>query len=166
MKPLRVRCPAFVFALAVFLIGSGCATTLDPGDTVSPPPAALVGRWHGNAKNTLAGGRQSEFLLAIDIQPDGNVTGTVGDAQLAAGRFERSPGYTWHKIDRVKHYAVRGELRGAGLAAEGIARTKIAILLRVTEGSVTAYVGTNGLKVEEKQTIQLRAPSVVLTKVE
>ena len=65
---------------------SSCASKL----VLTP---AQVGHWEGNARIIVIWCQHTNLLVKLDIQADGSVTGTVGDARLKEGRFLKNRGW-------------------------------------------------------------------------
>jgi hypothetical protein len=98
--------------------------------------SALVGRWFGHAELSVAFTTQRALDVQLDIQPDGSVSGTIGDALLAEGHV-----YSDSRVARTlrlgRQYAIEGRLAGSIIRSEGIHRERVHLSLdRVIERMV------------------------------
>ena len=100
------------------------------------PDSGLVGRWFGHAELTGSWTTQRALDMQLDIQPDGSVSGTIGDALLAdAHVYDASRVARALKLGRA--YAIEGKLAGSIIRAEGIHRERVHLSLdRVIERMV------------------------------
>ncbi len=104
----------------------------------------MVGHWEGSARIIVVWCKQQQLPVAIDIHSDGSVTGKVGDATLAHGRFTRNRGWLGRKLNFATDYIIRGDLTGPIVAAEGITRASVSVPLDFTGGSFVGGIGTSG----------------------
>lgn len=101
-----------------------------------PTDSALVGRWFGHAEPSTSWTAQRTLDVQLDINPDGSVSGTIGDAKLSDARV-----YADSRVARALHlgreYAIDGRLTGSLVRADGIHRDRIRLSLdRVIERMV------------------------------
>jgi hypothetical protein len=116
---------------------SSCATQ----SVINP---ALVGHWEGNGRIIVSWCRQKSLPVKADIQADGSVTGTVGDAVLREGRFQKNRGWLGRKLNIETDYLITGNLDGAIVAAEGITRERVMMPCNFDGRSIKGSVATSG----------------------
>jgi hypothetical protein len=111
--------------------------------TALTPPAEYVGHWKGEARIGVTFVRRPALEIDVVIHPDGAVTGTVGDARIASGRFEE---HTWYeKLFGNKGYVLRVKLAGDLIADEKIRRDgAFIILVDCSNGFITGAVNSSG----------------------
>ena len=131
------------------------------GAVVTPP---MVGHWEGSARIIVIWCKQEQLPVVLDIQADGTVTGTVGDAQLSGGRLLRNRGWLGRKLHLATDYIVRGDLNGPGVAAESITRSGVSMPLHFTDGTFTGSVHTSGSKFGGREAMILSASGLKLTR--
>src|SRR5208283_5791799 len=102
-------------------------TTWNLGAMISVVTGAMVGHWEGNARIIVAWCRQTNLSVKVDIHEDGTVAGTVGEATLAQGHFQKNRGWLGRKLNLATDYIIKGNLNGAIVQAEGITRSKVMI---------------------------------------
>jgi hypothetical protein len=158
---MQKKPPAFTSLLAAalpfLLAAAACAE-----DSIVTP--AMAGRWSGNARVTDSWCRQTNLPVALDIHPDGTVSGKVGDARIRAGYIARNRGWLGRTLNVKTDYVVRGTLKGPIIEAEGIARPRIWIYLDAANGIYTGSVETSGTVVGGKPTETLSAAALKLTR--
>jgi hypothetical protein len=98
--------------------------------------SALVGRWFGHAELSVSWTVQRALDVQLDIQPDGSVSGTIGDAALADAHV-----YADSRVARAlrlgRAFAIEGRLGGPLIRAEGVQRERVRLSLdRVIERMV------------------------------
>ena len=129
--------------------------------------AAMAGHWEGNARIVVSWCHQTNLPVKIDIHADGNVTGTVGDAQLKKGHFQQNRGWLGRQLNLATDFIVQGNLEGALVAAEGITRERVMMPLNFDEGAFKGGVNTSGkmlvTKDQMKEQMPLSAASLRLT---
>ncbi len=131
------------------------------GNVVTPP---MVGHWEGNARIVVSWCQQTNLPVKVDIHADGSVTGAVGDAKLAAGRFQKNRGWLGHKYNLyATDYIIVGNLDGALVAAEGITRQRVMMPLNFKGSAFIGGVNTSGSAFGGKEKMWLAARSLKLT---
>jgi hypothetical protein len=105
---------------------------------------AMVGHWEGNARIVVSWCHQTNLPVKMDIHADGSVTGTVGDAKLTEGRFQKNRGWLGRELNLWSDYIVTGGLGGAIVAAEGITRSNVKMPLNFSGDTFTGGVNTSG----------------------
>jgi hypothetical protein len=107
------------------------------------PPAEYVGHWKGMARIGVTFVQRSTLDIDVVIHPDGTVTGSVGDARIASGRFQE---HTWYeKLFGNKGYVLRVALKGDLIADEKIRRDGAFILLNdCSNGTIRGLVNSTG----------------------
>lgn len=98
--------------------------------------SALVGRWFGHAELSVAWTVQRALDVQLDIQPDGSVSGTIGDALLTDAHV-----YSDSRVARSlrlgREFAIEGRLAGPMIRSERIQRERVRLSLdRVIERMV------------------------------
>jgi hypothetical protein len=121
---------------STFLSVALVALTQSPLGAQQQSDSALVGRWFGHAELTVPWTVQRSLVVQLDIEPDGSVSGTIGDAQLTDGHV-----YSDSRVARAlrlgREFAIDGRLTGAIIRAEGIHRERVRLSLdRVIERMV------------------------------
>lgn len=119
------------------------STTYAGDDPVAKP---FAGHWEGSAQIAANWCKQRQLAVAIDIHPDGSVTGKVGDATLAKARFSSNRGWLGRALNLFSDYIVRGDLNGPIVAADRITRAGVTIPLDVDGGSFVGAVHSSGSK--------------------
>jgi hypothetical protein len=115
------------------------------GSVVTP---AMAGHWEGNARIVVAWCHQKNLPVSVDIQSDGSVTGTVGDATLTEGRLLRNRGWLLRKLNWATDYLITGGCYGAIVKAEGITRSRVKLPLNFNGGAFVGGVNTSGSGLE------------------
>jgi hypothetical protein len=67
-------------------------TVLSSWPTKRVVTTAMAGHWEENGRIIVSWCHQTSLPVKVEIQADGSVTGTVGDAKLTEGRFQRNRG--------------------------------------------------------------------------
>jgi hypothetical protein len=111
----------------------------------SLPTPALVGHWEGNDRIIVSWCRQTNLPVKLDIDADGSVAGTVGDANLRGGRFQRNRGWLGRKLNIETDYIITGNLDGAIVAAEGIKRKHVMMPCNFDGSVIKGSVATSGI---------------------
>ena len=117
--------------------------------------ADLAGRWTGNAKVIVQWAKQKDLRVDLVIEPDGRVSGTVGDARLVDARL------------RTQRFGsplrVNGSLEGNLIDAEAIHRDAVDVLLhRAADGTLTGGVHSSGGEFGGKERMKLSASGMTL----
>ncbi len=153
-----VRAGAVLLALSL----SACAGPLtDDGEL---PDARLAGHWTGEARIIVTWCAQELLPVDLTVHDDGVVTGTIGDAQLVAGRMRRNRGSLARALGVKTDFIVQAELAGPVVAAEGITRAGVNVPLSLTDGVLHGSVHTSGAHVGDAQTMVLTAPFAALVR--
>jgi hypothetical protein len=131
----------FTLAFWIILTASVVNGTCSGKNTVPP---AMVGPWRGQARIIVAWCQQTNLAVEIQIAPNGEVTGKVGDAALQDGQFKRNRGSLGRKLKMKTDYIVTGKLKGSIVAAENITRRSVNIPLNFSNGAFTGGIHTSG----------------------
>ena len=130
--------------------------------------AAMVGHWEGNAHIIVCWCHQKELPVKVDIHADGTVSGTVGDATLALGRFQQNRGWLGRHLNLATDYIIKGSLSGAIVRAEGITRSTAMMPLNFSGGTFKGGINTSGRmlasKDKWKEEMVFSARSLTLTR--
>ncbi len=118
-------------------------------DSVALP--AMVGQWEGNARNIVIWCQQTNLPVAVNIHPDGTVTGKVGDATLGKARLKKNRGWLGRKLNWKTDYIIVGDLQGAILTQEGIKRSQLKMPLNFRGGAFVGGLHTSGSKFGGKE---------------
>ena len=132
-----MRLPSFLLASLALI-----ATARGPLQA-QHPDSAMIGSWTGSADITVPWTTQRQLVIAIDIQPDGAVVGTIGDAQLVGAHF-----FTESRVARALHlarrYAIEGGLSSSIIRHEGVRRDRVRMSLDWAPQRLTGELQTNG----------------------
>jgi hypothetical protein len=139
-------------------------TVLTSRATESVVTPAMVGHWEGNARIGMTWCHQTNLPVKVDIHADGSVTGTVGDAKLTDGRFQRNRGWLLRKLNWATDYIIKGGMDGAIVAAEGITRSSVKMPLNFSNGTFVGGVNTSGSHFGGKKSMWLAAGSLKLVR--
>jgi hypothetical protein len=131
------------------------------GSAVTP---AMVGHWEGNAHIIVSWCHQKNLPVKVEIQADGSVTGSVGDAKLTAGRFGQNRGWLGRRLNLATDYIIAGDLDGPLVAAEGITRERVKIPLNFNGSAFQGGVNTSGSNFGGKASMWLAARSLELVR--
>lgn len=106
------------------------------------PDTGAVGRWFGRAE-LIAPWAQRELGVRLDIQPDGGVSGTIGDAVLVDGRV-----FPDNRIARslglARALAVEGRLSGSIMRTAGVHRERVHLTLDRVLDRMVGELQTSG----------------------
>src|SRR5208282_2602376 len=105
---------------------------------------AQLGHWEGNGRIIVTWCQQTNLLVKLDIQADGSVTGTVGDARLTEGRFLKNRGWLGRMLNIETDYVITGNLDGAIVATEGITRKRVKMPCNFNGRFIKGAVDTSG----------------------
>ena len=130
-----------LIATIVALLALGCSWASE-----SLVTSAMTGHWEGNARIVVSWCRQTILPVKVDINADGSVNGTIGDALLNEGHFQSNRGWLERKLNLATDYIITGNLEGSIIAAEGIVRKRVMMPLDFKEDSFTGSVNTKPLK--------------------
>ncbi len=125
---------------------------------------AQVGHWEGNARIIVIWCQHTNLPVKLDIQADGSVTGTVGDARLTEGRFLKNRGWLGRKLNMWSDYIITGRLDGPIVAAEGITRKRVMMPFNFDGGFIKGGLGTSGTWFGGKKSMVLTAQSLKLAR--
>ena len=103
--------------VAVLLVSGGSDRQSAAAAQVAP---AMAGVWSGDARIVVNWTQARRLPVRVTIQPDGSVTGTIGDAALRDGRFE--PNRT--AIGRALHVKTDWIIRADHVALERAAELR------------------------------------------
>jgi hypothetical protein len=122
----------------------------------------MVGHWAGNARIIVVWCQQTNLPVSFQIQPNANVTGTVGDATLTNAQFKANRGWLGRKLNLKTDYIVTGKLSGPIIKNERIARSGVSIPLTFTGSNFVGGVHTSGSHVGGKKRMVLSAQGLTL----
>ena len=119
----------------------------------------MAGHWAGSAKVIVQWAKQKDLPVDLVIEPDGRVSGTVGDAKLIDG---------WLRAQRVgAPLRVHGKLDGNLIDAEAIRRDAIDVLLHPgPDGTLTGGLHSSGWEIGGKGSMKLSASDLTLRRVD
>lgn len=123
---------------------------------------SMAGVWCGSARIVVNWTVQKNLGVRLAIDPSGNVTGQVGDAELVAGRLRTNRGAIGRMLRIKTDYIVVGSLEGPIIAAEGIKRGRVSMPLTWTGTNFEGAVHTDGRKFGGKEHMGLTAFHLVL----
>ena len=139
MKPSNLIIAHVPLVVALLM----AATIYAADDPIAKP---FAGHWEGNAQIAANWCKQRQLAVAIDVHPDGSVTGKVGDATLANARFSSNRRWLGRALHLFSDYIVRGDLNGPIVAADKITRADVSIPLDVDGNSLVGAVHSSGSK--------------------
>ena len=92
-------------------------------------PVVMTGAWFGTAEVIAEWIEQPSVGVSLVINSEGRVRGTIGDATLRNGRFERSRGGLTRFFNIKSDWVVTAELKGSLIRAEGLQGLQITMPL-------------------------------------
>jgi hypothetical protein len=135
---MRTLASSSLVSLALIAIASATLAAQPLGDS------ATVGRWYGRADLSAPWIVRRTLELRLDIQPDGGVSGTIGDALLVdAHIYHDSP--VARVIGLGRQYAIEGRLAGAIIRSEGVLRERVRLSLDRAADRMTGDLQTSGV---------------------
>ena len=129
---------------------------------VDGAPADLVGGYAGRARIIVSWVEQEHLEVRLEVDADGRVTGTVGDAALVDGYLSRNRTRVGRALGLATDWIVIGELDGPLIAAEGVAREGVKIPIDLVEGRLEGGLHSTGAKIGDADTMILSATDLVL----
>ncbi|HYT67237.1 MAG TPA: hypothetical protein VEL51_12505 [Vicinamibacterales bacterium] len=155
---------ALAFAAIVVSVGGDRWLQADP-QAAGLTASGMPGAWAGDARIAVNWTTQRELPVRLTIEPDGRVSGTIGDAVLRNGHL--GPNRT--AIGRALHvktdWIIRGDLEGAVIKAEGVQRASVSVPLNWFEDHFEGAVHTSGGKFGGKESMWLAAFGLRLDRV-
>lgn len=152
------------------LLCAACLTVVLSG--IAAAQAALpemCGRWKGNADVLVSWTKARTLPVEIVIAPDDRVTGKIGDATIANGRFRANRGWLGRALHIKTDWIIDGRLEGPISAAENIVRDELMMPLNWKGSSFEGGIATSGSKIGDRDTMVLtarvilrRAPDMVV----
>lgn len=127
------------FLWATLLLTAALAPAAEP--SIDP---RLVGRWQGQAEIIVTWCRQKQLRVSLEVQPDGRVTGRVGEAALSGARLTRNRGWLGRRLGLATDWILRGELVGPVVLAEGIVRESVSMPFDFQQGVWVGGLHTQG----------------------
>lgn len=103
--------------------------------------SGTVGRWFGHAELT-APWAQHQLNIRLDIQSDGGVSGTIGDAVLAGRIFPDSR--VAHALGLAREIAIEGRLAGSIIRTAGLHRERVHLTLDRVLDRMVGELQTSG----------------------
>jgi hypothetical protein len=97
------------------------------------PISALAGHWKGQGKILANWTTRHELAVDLMVTPEGSVSGTIGDAQIASGRVESGQ-------------VVKVRLEGALLHDDGVVRKEYELRLTPSAQNLTGFGSSDGNK--------------------
>lgn len=140
--------------LSIALVCTLAASFQSPAPLVAP---AMTGAWSGTARIAVNWTIQRTLDVRLTIAPDGQVTGTVGDATLRQGRFQANRGAIGRALSLKTDWIVVGDLEGDVIKAEGIRRAGVMIPLNFVSDHFEGGVNTSGSHFGGKDSMWLAA---------
>ena len=146
--------PSITFITVLMLAGSRVSVA-----QVAAP--AMVGRWVGEAKITVAWTRQRVLPIDITVCPGDTVRGTVGDALLAAGRLETGEVAAGESAWWVTDYVISANLDGAIIRAENIRRPSVRLAFNRRDTILEGILNTPGWRLLNSEVRTIAAKFVL-----
>ena len=123
---------------------------------------SIAGVWCGSARIVVNWTVQKRLGVRVWIDPAGNVSGRVGDAQLVGGRLKTNRGAIGRMLRVKTDYIIVGSLEGPIIAAEGIRRARVTMPLTWTQSAFEGALHTDGRKFGGKEEMGLTASDLIL----
>lgn len=125
-------------------------------------PPELAGHWRGEGSIMAAWCQQKRIPFDITIDTQGNVTGMIGDAKLQDGRLT----YRTRLMRKLgnRDYLIQAKLNGPIVAAEGIQRKKIWLMVDLKNQQLEGGMNTSGWHLGTKNRMFITVAQVVLTR--
>jgi beta-lactamase regulating signal transducer with metallopeptidase domain/uncharacterized protein YihD (DUF1040 family) len=124
-----------------FALEKGLSEKLEASDI----PAEFVGHWKGQAKIVVNWTKQRYLGIDIAINPDGSVTGRIGDSETKDARFSLKSDLYLKWLKHAQRYIITGQLSGPIIKNEDISRKKFTMGLDITDtNTLEGQVGTSG----------------------
>jgi hypothetical protein len=141
--------------LAILFVGVAAA--------VSRPPLELVGEWQGDGRVLVTWCKQDRLSIRLFLGADGKVSGSVGDALIAAGSVRKNNRLlNWLGNPE---YVIDATLDGELVAAEGIRRKTIKLLVDLHDHQLQGGFHTDGDKTGGKESMIMSGTDVRLSRV-
>jgi hypothetical protein len=156
-----MRTSSYFIATALALL------TLAPAPTTAlaqRPDSALVGTWTGSATITVPWTAQRQLAIRIIVAEDGKVTGNIGDAQLVGARLFSDRTALARALGLGRNYVVEGDLSGAIIRSEGVARSSVRMPLDLSGAELRGELQTSGSYEGPTSGLSLTASGIVLRK--
>ncbi len=125
---------------------------------------SMIGNWEGSSQVIVTWCEQKKLPVSLTILADGSVNGTVGDAELLDGQLERKVNWFGSNTKNRTTHLVKGRLKGAIVAKEGVFRERAFIHLRVDHTNLSGSLATSGSKMGGKESMILTAQHLILSK--
>jgi hypothetical protein len=129
----------------------------------------MVGKCSGTADIFVNWTKARTLPVEIVLTADDRVTGKIGDAVIANGRFRSNRGWLGRALRIKTDWLIDARLEGPIIAAEGIARDELMMPLNWNGSRFEGGVATSGSKIGNRETMTLaahvilrRAPDVVV----
>ena len=126
-----------LLSLALIALPSATLHAQQAADSIT------VGRWVGRADITTTWTTRRTLEMRLDVQADGSVTGSIGDAVLVDARIIRGNRFA-HAIGRGRDYTIDARLSGALIRAEGVQRERVHISIDYVSDRISGDLQTSG----------------------
>jgi hypothetical protein len=150
------------FVVALVLVSAGMGHPLSAAPQIEPE---MAGTWTGEARIAVNWTTERTLRVRVTIQPDGAVTGTIGDATINDGRLEPNRSSLERALHIKTDWIIRGALEGDVIHAEQIHRDGVMVPLNFIGGRFEGGVNTSGTHFGGKDTMWLAAGGLVLERV-
>ena len=117
----------------------------------------INGNYKGEAQIIVNWSQQKEILFNLNIDSLGNVTGTIGDAQITEARVRKN---TFGNTQLI----INANLSGFLIENEKIQRESIKIPFDLINEQIKGGFGTSGSKIGNKETMIMTGTNLVLNK--
>ena len=124
-----------LFALALIVVARGPLQA-------QRPDSGMVGRWFGRAELTAPWAHRA-LNVRLDIQPDGSVSGMIGDAGLVDGRLFPDSRVA-RALGLAHEHAIEGRLAGSIMRTEGVYRERVYLTLDRVLDRMVGELQTSG----------------------
>jgi hypothetical protein len=161
VRALTAGIVAIVVAAVIVIMGADSYVT-SAATRVAPE---MTGAWTGDARIVVNWTKERTLQVAVTIQPDGSVSGTIGDARLRDGRLEPNRTAIGRALHIKTDWIIRGSLDGDIIKGEGIRREGAMVPLNFLGGRFEGGVNTTGSHFGGKESMWLAAQGLVLERV-
>ncbi|MGJ8696181.1 MAG: hypothetical protein ACSHYF_07675 [Verrucomicrobiaceae bacterium] len=122
----------------------------------------MTGSWSGEAKVIVDWVKQPSLPVAIEINQNGTVSGTIGDATLSEATLKPNRGAIGKKLNLATDFIITGNLRGPLIQSENITRDSVSIPLNFSTDRFTGGIHTSGSKLGKNDTRIFSAANLTL----
>ena len=124
----------------------------------------MIGEWQGDVKVIVTWCKQDRLSIHLFVRADGKVSGSIGDALIATGSVRKN---NWFLVWLGNpEYVIEATLDGAVVAAEGIRRKTIKLLVDLDGHELLGGFHTSGEKTGGKESMIMSGTDLRLSRVQ